>query len=140
MQRILAGGGKTRLQFLGQDLDERGNEGRHQQGFRVVDVDRVLTYWSVTRDLPKDIGYTTYVPSRINKIESDLPNNAITTAYSGYTKYFGDTPFHYNKVYVYAKPGSIKKRYRLRPEEDPNLLVLKSDVHLKKLSSENVVP
>lgn len=109
------------------------------QGFRVVDVDRVLTYWSVTRDLSKDICYTTYVPSRVNKIESDLPKNAIFTAYSGYTKYFGDAPFHYDKVYTYANPKSIRKRYKLREDKDPNLLVLKSDSHLKKLSLENVV-
>ena len=110
------------------------------QGFRVVDTSRLLTYWSVKRDLPKDITYTTYVPGRPREFESEMPSEAILTAYSGYRHKFGRTPTDYREVYVYADPEEMKRRFKPRPADKPNLFVLRFDDHLKRLSSDGVVP
>jgi len=123
-----------------QKLARLGALERKPQGFRVVDVDRLLTYWSVTRDLRKDITYSTYLPMETSDMEDALPEGVIFTAYSGYARYFGNTPSNYSQVYVYADSKVIKKKFRARPEEKPNLFVLEPDSHLKKLSTENVAP
>lgn len=123
-----------------QKLRRLGAIERKPQGFRVIDVDRLLTYWSVTRDLPKDVAYSTYVPRRVGGIETDLPKEVILTAYSGYVKYFGEAPSSYRGVYLYGDSRKIERRFRPRPEEEPNLFVLDSDDHLEGLSSGGVVP
>lgn len=110
------------------------------QGFRVVDMSRLLTYWSVKRDLPKDIAYTTSVPGRPREFESNLPSETILTAYSGYRHKFGRSPTDYREVYVYADPEEMKKKFKPRPADTPNLFVLRFDDHLKRLSSNGVVP
>lgn len=113
---------------------------RRPQGFRVVDVDRLLTYWAVTRDIHKDVTYSTYVPERVKKIESDMPDNAILTAYSGYSNNFERTPGDYDEVYVYADSKIMRRKFRERPSEKPNLITLSPDDHLEKLSRDGVAP
>jgi len=113
---------------------------RKPQGFRVVDVDRLLTYWAVTRNLPEDISYSTYVPRRVGAIEPDLPGDATFTGYSGYVAHFESAPSDYDEIYVYADSGEMERRFAPRPGEEPNLFVLNSDDHLENLSSGGVVP
>lgn len=110
------------------------------QGFRVVDVSRLLTYWSIKRDLPKDITYTTFVPGGTREFESEILSKAILTAYSGYRHKFGRSPTDYREVYVYADPEEMKRRFKPRPAGMPNLFVLRFDDHLKQLSNDGVVP
>lgn len=110
------------------------------QGFRVVDTKRLLTYWSVTRDLYKDIIYTTYVPKRVKKIEADLPAGTISTGFTGYSKYFEETPTDYDEIYVYADKETMQDRFKPRPDIQSNLIILEPDEHLAKLSIGDVVP
>ncbi len=113
---------------------------RKPQGFRVVDTDRFLTYWGTHRELYKDVIFSTYVPRRVDGIETDLPAGAIVTAYTGYKKYFDNIPTNYSKVYIYSKKSVIKKRFEERPQMEPNLIVLDNDEHLKKRSIGDKVP
>lgn len=123
-----------------QKLRRLGCLRRKPQGFRVIDVERILTYWSATRDLYEDITFSTYVPKRIGEIEADLSEDVIFTGYSGYTKRFGNAPSNYSEIYAYAESGGMKKRFRERPDEDHNLFFLTPADHLKKISNEGVVP
>ena len=61
-------------------------------GFRVTDPTKVLAYWAATRDLHKDIVYSTYSSDSMSEIEAGLPKEAVFTAFSGYKARFGAGP------------------------------------------------
>ena len=110
------------------------------QGFRVADPKKVLTYWASTRNLARDICYSTYSPDPVPKIEGEMPRGAIFTAFSGYGLRFNEMPTHYEEVYVYADPNEVKPKFPERLVERRNLFVLRPDPHLKRTSSGGVAP
>jgi hypothetical protein len=108
-------------------------------GFRVIDTRKILLYWASTRDLAKDIVYRAHSPELPSQIEEEMPEDVIRTAYSGYRARFEGAPTDYGVVYVYGRPESVKRRFG--EEGDPkNILVLKSDEHLERLSKDGVAP
>lgn len=121
-------------------LSQVGALDRKPQGFRVVDPERLLTYWSVTRDILEDIIYSTYVSARSRDLEAELLKDGIFTAFSGYRLQFRSTPVSYKEVYLYADPDEIRRMYRPRPDLDHNLFVLRSDEHLEDRATEVVAP
>lgn len=123
----------TRLEWVGAVV-------RRPQGFRVVDEKKLLTYWSVKRDLPGDIEYSTYVPERPSELMSDLPNSVLYTGYSGYRRYMGEVPGRYVEVHAYGDAKKIEKLFPPRRGENPNLFIFEPDDHLTGLSRRGVVP
>ncbi|KUO39821.1 MAG: hypothetical protein APZ16_01350 [Candidatus Hadarchaeum yellowstonense] len=113
---------------------------RKPQGFRLIDPQRALISWAVTRDLARDITYTTFVPTSLKELESSLPRGAILTAYSGFRARFGSTPAEYNQVFVYADEEEMRRAFRSTMRERRNLIVLQPDEHLRRLSSNGVAP
>ena len=109
-------------------------------GFRVADPKKVLTYWASTRNLARDICYSTYSPDSVPKIEGEMPRGAIFTAFSGYRLKFNEMPTHYEEVYVYANPNDVKPKFPERPVERRNLFVLRPDPHLKRTSDGGAAP
>lgn len=120
-------------------LEGMGALQKRPLGFRVTDARKILLYWASTRDLAKDIVYRGHSPELPPRIEEEMPEDVIRTAYSGYRARFGDAPTDYEVVYVYGKPESVKRRFK--EEGDPkNIVVLKSDEHLERLSKDGVAP
>ncbi len=103
------------------------------KNFIVVDSKKILYYWASLRNINKDVIYKTRVGKPIQKIESEMPANAVYGAFTAYKFKFKDVPADYSEVYVYGSDetlGEIKKRF---PESKnvPNLFVLKKDERME---------
>lgn len=103
-------------------------------GFRVTEPKKVLTYWASTRNLSRDIIYSTYSPDSVPKIEGEMPTGTIFTMFSGYRLKFDETPTHYEEVYVYADPDEVRRRFPESKAGRRNLFVLRGDPHLGRTS------
>lgn len=110
------------------------------QGFRVTKPQKILQYWAAIRDLHKDILWSTKSAYSMREIETELPKKSILTAYSGYRKKFRKKPFPYKKVYAYSDPKKVKKRFSESKKPGGNLIILKKDAHLEKVSNEQTPP
>ncbi|MEM2874525.1 MAG: hypothetical protein QW567_00650 [Candidatus Hadarchaeales archaeon] len=108
-------------------------------GFRVVNFFKILQYWACTRDLYRDVVYTTYAPENAASIESGMPEGAIFTGFSGYVRKF-PKPMDYTEVFVYADPVLVQQKFKKRHVTRPNIIVLRMDEHLKMVSRGGVVP
>ena len=102
-----------------------------QRGFDVIDVKKILYYWASIRNIEKDIVYATRVDAPVRKIESEMPNDVVFTAYSAYKFKFKDVPADYSEVYVYGR--NLEKRFP-KNNKRPNLFVLKKDHLIEKYS------
>lgn len=109
-------------------------------GFRVIEPKKVLTYWATTRNLTKDILYSTYSPDSVPKIEGDMPRGTVFTAFSGYQRRFGNVPTHYDEVFVYADLDEVRRRFPESHAEKRDVFVLRSDPHLVRTSKDGVPP
>lgn len=94
----------------------------------------------MTRDLEKDVAYTTFVPASLEEIEGSLPRGTILTAFSGFRAKMGKTPGEYGQVFVYSDSDEVQRSFKPTQRERRNLFVLRSDEHLAKLSKGGVVP
>lgn len=121
-------------------LEQLGAIERKPLGFRLIDPKRALLYWAITRELWKDITYTTFVPGTVKELEAELPRSAILTAYSGFRAKLGSTPADYDQVFIYADVNEIRRAFKPTSRERRNLFVLMPDEHLKRLSEKNVAP
>lgn len=109
-------------------------------GFRVIEPKKILTYWATTRDLARDIIYSTYSANSVSEIERDMPPGSVFTMFSGYRLRFGETPTHYEEVYVYADQDTVKRKFPESPAERRNLFVLRPDPHLERTSKDGAAP
>ena len=121
-------------------LEQLGAIERKPLGFRLIDPKRALLYWAVTRDLPRDIVYTTFVPTAPLRLEAELPRSAILTAYSGFRTRLGKAQADYDQVFVYADLDEMRRAFKPTSKRKRNLFVLTPDEHLKRLSEKNVAP
>jgi DNA-binding Lrp family transcriptional regulator len=121
-------------------LERLGGVEKKPLGFSVIDVGRVLMYWANTRDLEADVVYSasSHLPAR--DIEKSLPPGSILTAFSGFRAKLGSAPVEYREVHVYANPAEIKRMFPPRRGRRENVIVLKPDEHLMKLSKDGVAP
>jgi len=108
-------------------------------GFRVINVQKVLTYWACTRDLYKDVCFATYTSNPVKRVESEMPVGTIFTAFSGYARKVGQTS-SYTEVYVYGDPLEIERKFPKRETRKPNLIVLERDHHIERMSKDGVAP
>lgn len=109
-------------------------------GFRVIDPRKTLLYWASTRNLAKDVIYSTGSPLTAPKIEAQMPAGAILTGCSGYRLRFGEAPIDCDEVYVYANPREVRRRFPERVTLRKNIFVLNSDPHLERRSEGGVAP
>ena len=121
-------------------LEQLGAIERKPLGFRLIDPKRALLYWAITRELERDITYTTFVPGTVEELEARLPRSAILTAYSGFRAKLGSTPADYEQVFIYAGADEIQRAFKPTSQERLNLFVLTPDEHLQRLSEKNVAP
>lgn len=98
--------------------------------FMLTNTEKMLNIWGTHRHLDKEIVYKTHVDLPPLKIESEMPNSVIYTAYSAYRLKFQESPADYDKVYIYANDlAEIQKRFPLKKGND-NLFVLNADKFL----------
>jgi hypothetical protein len=121
-------------------LEQIGAVVRRPFGFRLTEPKRLLTYWAATRELAKDICYTTFSPARIPEIEEELARLGCLTAYSAYKRHMKQMPIDYLQVFVYANPNVVKRAFSPSSREKKNIIVLEGDEHLRRLSRRGVVP
>lgn len=121
-------------------LEQLGAIERKPLGFRLVDPKRALLYWAITRELGKDVTYTTFVPGTVEELEAGLLHSVILTAYSGFRAKLGSMPTDYDQVFIYADADEIQRTFKPTSREKRNLFVLKPDEHLQRLSEKNVAP
>ncbi|GEM_PF-231326 len=121
-------------------LEQFGAIERRPLGFRLIDPKRALLYWAATRDLAKDVAYSTFAAVSVHELETQMPPGSILTAHSGFRAHFGTTPADYDMVFVYANPEAIKRMFKPTQRKKRNLFVLVPDDHLKRLSEGGVAP
>ncbi len=112
------------------------------RSLEIKDREKIIMHWANTRNLEKDIVYSTRAPVSVKKIENSMPANILFTAYSGFKFKYDDAPADYSEVYVYADEKTkkeIEKRFSSN-KKTPNLFVICEDSHLRKLSDINIVP
>ncbi len=101
-------------------------------GCSVVNAKKILFYWACSRNLQKDIVYSTRAALPVREIEKNMPADAIFTAYSGFKFKFNDVPADYSEVYVYAADlDEMGKRFP-HSEKQPNLFVLQCDAIMQR--------
>jgi len=109
-------------------------------GFRVTEPEKILAYWATTRNLPRDIIYSTYSTSSVQEIERDMPRGSVFTMFSGYRLRFTETPTYYDEVYVYADQDTVKRKFPESKVERRNIFVLRQDPHLGRTSKNGAAP
>jgi hypothetical protein len=120
-------------------LDKFYGVEKKPMGFRVINIQKILTYWACTRDLHKDICFATYTPNPVKKIESEMPLGTIFTAFSGYARRIGEIP-SYTEVYVYGDAREIEAKFPKKETRKPNLIVLERDHHIGNVSRNDAAP
>jgi len=98
--------------------------------FTILSIEKLLAVWATQRNLKKEIIYKTRLNLPVLKIEGEMPDSVIYTAYSAYRLKFKEAVADYDKVYIYADDLSeIKKRFPFKKGQE-NLFVLKADKSL----------
>jgi len=113
-------------------LEQIGAIEKRERSFRIVDVQKLLTFWATTRNLAKDIVYSTRAEMPVQKIEGSMPAGATFTAYSGYRFLFNESPADYGEAYVYADEKALEEIKKRFPEKKgpPNIFVLVKDAFM----------
>ena len=97
-------------------LEQIGAIEKRERSFQLVDVHKLLTFWATTRNLSRDILYSTRAEMPVQKIEGNMPAGAAFTAYSGYRFLFNEAPADYGEAYVYADEKTLEEIKERFPE------------------------
>lgn len=100
--------------------------------FHVINPKKILYHWASTRNLKKDIIYSTRCEKNVIEIEKSMPDSVVFTAYSGYRLRFNDAPADYSEVYVYCNDLEEFKARFPESKNTPNVYVLKKDKNIDK--------
>ena len=119
-------------------LQQVGIIEKKQRGFSLLNPKKLLIYWASVRNLSKDIVYSTFSPLSVREIENSMPP-CIFTAYSGYRFLYKTAPAGYGEVIVYADKELIRERFP-PDKRSPNILVLRADPYLEKVSANGIAP
>ncbi len=113
-------------------LEQIGAIEKRERYFQLVDAHKLLTFWATTRNLAKDILYSTRAEMPVQKIEGSMPPGATFTAYSGYRFLFNEAPADYGEVYVYADEKTLEEIKKRFPEKKgpSNIFVLETDAFM----------
>lgn len=124
-------------------LSRLGAIEKRKFGLRLIDREKALLFWASTRNMAKDVVYSTRVEEKITEIEKLMPAGVVFTAFSGFRLKFNDVPADYSEVYVYANDeelAELKKRFPAK-QGPQNLVVLKKDEMLgeEKIASDELM-
>lgn len=98
--------------------------------FVLEDPEKLLYHWASTRDLKRDVIFSTRVESPVLEIEGKMPPNTTFGGYSSARQQLAEPPADYDKVYVYSQNlEAIKERFGFQKGKE-NLIVLKPDEFL----------
>ncbi|MFH1221930.1 MAG: hypothetical protein V1492_02495 [Candidatus Micrarchaeota archaeon] len=113
-------------------LEAIGAIEKKPRSFAVVDIRKMLSFWSSERRLQRDIIYSTRIDKPVQKIEGEMPAAVVFTAYSGYRLLFNEAPADYGEVYVYADAATLDELKERFPKKQgpPNLFVLEKDDYM----------
>jgi len=121
-------------------LEQIGAVERKPLGFRLIDPRRLLIYWAATRDLSKDVIYSTFSPFKLTQIEQVLAQRGVLTAYSAYKRIMRRMPVDYSQVFAYASTAAVERAFRPSARRKHNIIILAPDEHLLRLSSNGCAP
>ncbi len=110
------------------------------QGFRVIDIERILLYWANHRDLYADIALRWPTGSPITDVERTLSTTHVLTCFSGFKARFKKVLREYDQVFVYGDSAPVRRAFAKVQEPVSEIIVLNSDPHLIKLAQNNVAP
>lgn len=104
------------------------------RNFIASDVEKFMYIWATQRNLEKETIYSTSVAANPPEIEGMVPPNIMFACYSAYSKKYQNSPADYDKVYIYSDIDQlVEVKKRFPPQKGyVNVVVLKSDSHLKK--------
>ncbi len=105
---------------------------KRRLGFNIIDPKKILLYWASIRKLARSIAYQTFVNSKVERIETEVPAKSVFTAYTAYKLKFDQVPSDYGEVVVYGEKSDFEKRFPVNEKFRPNLIVLELDEHLLK--------
>ncbi len=110
-------------------LENMGAIEKRTRSFNMIDIRKALTFWATTRNITKDLIYSSRSSLPVQKIEGEMPAEAVFTAYSGYRFLYNEAPADYGEVYVYADKKTLEEIKERFPERKgpPNLFVLEKD-------------
>ncbi len=109
------------------------------RNFRIMDYEKILTYWATHRQLDKEVIYQTYIAGGSAEIEAQMTPDVTFAAYSAWKLRYGNPPADYDKVYVYARDNrALMQRFPLVEDGQANLIVWQADPFLKQYG--NTVP
>ncbi|OWP57159.1 MAG: hypothetical protein B2I17_01915 [Thermoplasmatales archaeon B_DKE] len=113
-------------------LEQIGAMSKTGRKYSVTAFKKVLLLWSSLRNLQRDIVYMTRVNLPVRKIERDLPDGSILSAYSALNYMFNEAPADYSEVWAYIPENILPEvKTRFPPNNLPsNLYILKSDTLL----------
>jgi len=100
--------------------------------FNVINPKKILYHWASTRNLKKDIVYSTRAEKSVLEIEKGMPDSVIFTAYTGYRLKFKAAPSDYSEIYVYSNDLQEIKRRFPQLDNTPNVFVLNKDRNADK--------
>ena len=120
-------------------LETIGAIEKKTRSFGIIDIKKAITFWATSRNITKDILYKTRSDLFVQKIEGEMPAEAVFTAYSGYRFLYNDTPADYSEVYVYADKKTLEEIKNRFPQKKgpPNIFVLEKDPFMQ---AENIAP
>jgi DNA-binding Lrp family transcriptional regulator len=116
-----------------------------RQGVRILSPPRILNLWATERRLTKDVLFS-FRADPLEKVERELPSDAILTAFSAWVSLSGSRPAEYSRIYFYIQDergferwlgfrrGDIRKT-------NPNVFALRGgDPHLMATSRGGIAP
>ena len=129
------------VNLLIKKLNQLGAIEIRPQGFRIIDVPRILLYWANTRSFYQDIIGRVSTSTSVEEIEKHLPAGFALTCFSAFKRKFRKVLHEYDQIYVYGSMERLRKMFRDTADVKPNeIIVLKPDHHLMTLSHQGAVP
>ena len=99
------------------------------RGFRIRNIEKLLTLWATQRNIVRDIVAHTRVEGTVRAIEQRMPSHGIFGGYSAFKLRYHDAPADYDKVYMYCTPAhcaEMRKRF-VKAKGAPNVFILEAD-------------
>ncbi len=129
-------------------LKESGIASVQRRHFEIIDFEKLLAYWAVSRKFSRDIIYSTYVEVKsIEEIEDRMPADMAYTCFSAYVRLLGPAPADYGQVYVYAAEEALREIVLRFPKRDAtlrekrhNLFILKPDRVIERRILDGTLP
>jgi len=126
-------------------LESAGATEATRHGVRILSPTRILNLWATERRLGRDV-MRAFRLDPLEKVERELPRDAVLTAFSAWASLTGSRPAEYSRLYFYVHDVAGFERWlsfreaRTR-KANPNVFVLYTDdPHLFSTSRDGIAP